>query len=313
MYAISRESIEDNYTIRRITLINSNKPPFSIPLLLFIGIAAISLSSIFVKWSSSPVSVIAMYRLLMTNLCLLPFLYTYRDEIAQIKPSHWSKLIISGAALGFHFLFWMGSLRLTTVASSTAILTLEPILVMAGSLWLFHQKITRAALLSMITAIIGAILIGWGDFRFSDAALQGDLLSLLGTLAIVIHILLGKSLRAHMSAFVYSFFVFLFAGIVLAIENLIEGYSFTAYPPKEWGIFLLLALVPTVFGHYIFNWLLRYMKATSVSMTVLGEPLGASILAYFILGEMITLLQAAAGCILLIGVAFFIRNNKTVL
>jgi drug/metabolite transporter (DMT)-like permease len=294
-------------------LLHSNKPAVPIPLLLFIGIAAISLSAIFVKWSASPVSVIAMYRLLMTNVILLPFLYIHRQEIALIKPADWSKLVISGVCLGFHFLFWMGSLRLTTVASSTAILTLEPIFVMGGSLWLFHQKITRAALLSMITAIMGAILIGWGDFRFSDAALQGDLLSMLGTLAIVVHIMLGKSLRANMSAFVYSFCVFLFAGIVLAIDNLIAGYSFTAYPLKEWGIYLLLALIPTLLGHYLFNWLLRYMKATSVSMTVLGEPIGATILAYFLLGETITLLQVTAGGILLIGVAFFIRNNKPVL
>jgi drug/metabolite transporter (DMT)-like permease len=292
-------------------LIKSNQTAIPIPLLIFIGIVAISLSSIFVKWSSSPISVIAMYRLLITSACMLPFLVFHRQEIARMEPALWIKLVISGVALGFHFLFWMGSLRLTTVASSTAILTLEPIFVMVGSLWFFKQRIIRTALISMIIAITGAILIGWGDFRFSGTALQGDLLSLLGTLTIVIHLLIGKSLRVYMSAFVYSFFVFLFAGILLAVYNLIEGYSFTDYPLKEWGIFLLLALIPTVFGHYLFNWLLRYMKVTSVSMTVLGEPLGATILAYFILGETITLLQVASGSILLIGVALFIRSNKT--
>jgi drug/metabolite transporter (DMT)-like permease len=253
----------------------------------------------------------AMYRLLIMNVCMLPFLAFHRHEITRIASLDWVKLIISGVVLGLHFLFWMESLRWTSVASSTTILTLEPIFVMLSSLWLFRQKITRAALFSMIIAIIGASLIGWGDFSFSGTALQGDLLSLLGTLAIVIHMLVGKSLRAHMSAFVYSFFVFLFAGLILAFHNIVQGYSFTAYPPKEWGIFLLLALVPTLLGHYLFNWLLKYMNATSVSMTVLGEPIGATILAYFILGEKITLLQMIAGSILLIGVALFIRSNKS--
>jgi drug/metabolite transporter (DMT)-like permease len=290
----------------------ADKPAIPIPILLFIGIVAISFSSIFVRWSSAPVAVIAMYRLLFTCAGMLPFLFTYRQEWMRISASDWLKLFISGAALGLHFLFWMASLRYTSVASSTAILTLEPVFVMLGSFWLFRQRLRSAAVLSMIVAIFGAILIGWGDFRFSGTALQGDFLSLLGTLAIVIHMLLGKSMRAYMSALVYSFFVFLFAGLVLAGYNLTQGYSFTSYPANEWGIFLLLAVVPTVFGHYLFNWLLKYMKATSVSMSVLGEPLGATLLAYFLLGETITTLQVFAGCILLIGVALFIRSNKPV-
>jgi drug/metabolite transporter (DMT)-like permease len=287
-----------------------DKPSVPIPILLFIGIVAISFSSIFVKWSSSPAAVIALYRLLITCVGMLPFLFAYRHEIMRIPALDWIKLIFSGLTLGFHFLFWMDSLRFTSVASSTAILTLEPIFVMLGSFWLFRQRLSRAALFSMIVAICGAILIGWGDLQFSGTALKGDFLSLLGTLAVVIHMLLGKSLRAHTSAFVYSFFVFLFAAIILAVYTFYQGYSFTNYPAKEWGIFLLLAIVPTIFGHYLFNWLLKYMKATSVSMSVLGEPLGATILAYYILGETITTIQIAAGGMLLIGVAMFIRSNK---
>lgn len=289
--------------------LNRNKIP--IPLLLFVGIIAISFSSIFVKWSSSPVSVMAMYRLWITNAIMLPFCFKYAPEIKQINLMVWTKLSLSGVALGLHFLFWMGSLRFTTVASSTAILTLEPIFVMLGSIWLFRQHTSRAALISMIIAIIGAIVIGWGDFRFSGEALEGDLLSLIGTITVAGHMLLGKKLREHVSAYVYSFFVFLFAGSVLAVYNIGMGYSFTGYEWNDWGNFLLLAIVPTVFGHYLFNWLLQYMKATSVSMTVLGEPLGATILAYFLLGEMITYVQMGAGVLLLIGVALFIRSNES--
>lgn len=252
-----------------------------------------------------------MYRLLIITACLLPFLIFQRVEITRISIRSWFQLLVSGVALGLHFLFWMGSLRFTSVASSTAILTLEPIFVMLGSLWIFQQKITQRAMLSMIIAVIGASLMGWGDFRFSGTALQGDLLSLLGTLVIVIHMLIGKNLRVHMSAFVYSFFVFLFAGLILAFYNLTQGYSFTAYPARDWGVFVLLALIPTLCGHYLFNWLLKYMNATSVSMSILGEPIGATILAYYILGENISLIQVAAGGILLIGVAFFIRSNRS--
>jgi len=287
---------------------NKTKVPISI--FLLIGIIAISFSAIFVRWSDAPASVIAMYRLLMTNALMLPFLWNYRKEITRIRLRDWLRTAISGISLGLHFLFWMDSLYFTTVASSTAILTLEPIFVLLGAFLLYGHRTSRTALIAMCIAIVGAICIGWGDFQFSGKALKGDLLSLVGTIAVALHMLLGKSLREHISAFVYSFFVFLFAGLVLAVTNVFTGVSFIAYPAKEWGIFLLLAIVPTVFGHYVFNWLLKYMKASSVSMTVLGEPLGATLLAYFLLGETITTIQMLAGCLLLVGVGMFLRSNE---
>ncbi|MZQ87273.1 EamA family transporter [Paenibacillus sp. 5J-6] len=287
-----------------------NRTKVPIPVFLLIGIIAISFSAIFVRWSDAPAAVTAMYRLLMTNVLMLPFLWNYRSEITSIRLRDWLRTAASGIALGLHFLFWMDSLRFTTVASSTAILTLEPIFVLVGAFLFYGQKTSRAAVMAMCVAIVGAVFIGWGDFQFSGAALKGDFLSLIGTVAVALHMLWGKGLRERISAFVYSFFVFLFAGLVLAITNVITGTSFTAYPAKEWGVFLLLAIIPTVFGHYVFNWLLKYMKASSVSMTVLGEPLGASILAYFLLGEKITSIQLLAGCLLLVGVGLFLRSNE---
>ncbi|WNQ10069.1 DMT family transporter [Paenibacillus aurantius] len=284
--------------------------PIPLWLLLLIGIVAISFSSIFIRWSDAPVSVIAMYRLLLTNLLMLPFLGRNWPEIRSISARDGLRLALSGLMLGLHFLFWMGSLRATTVASSTAIMALEPILVMLGSFWLYRHRTHPLAAAGMMIAIAGAALIGWGDFGLSVQALKGDLLSFLGTVAVALHMLIGKSLRSRINAFVYSFTVFASAAGVLAVYNASAGYSFTAYAPKEWGIFLMLAVVPTLFGHYLFNWLLQYMNATSVSMTVLGEPLGAGLLAYLLLNEAVTGLQAAAAGLLLFGVWLFIRAER---
>lgn len=111
----------------------AHKPSFSFELLYIIGIIAISFSSIFVRWSEAEVSVIAMYRLYLTNLIMLPLVWKYRTELFSLTRKQWMLILWSGIALGLHFLLWMGSLRLTTVASSTVIMTLEPILVMLGS------------------------------------------------------------------------------------------------------------------------------------------------------------------------------------
>lgn len=147
----------------------------------------------------------------------MPWLFSHLDEIKRIQWMDWIKLALSGAALGLHFVLWVGSLRYTNVASSTALLTLEAIFVMIGCYWIFGQKANRIAIASMATAICWAVWIGWGDFRFSGTALLGDLLSILGALTVAGHMLLGKRLRAYTSAFVYSFIVFIFAGFVLVL------------------------------------------------------------------------------------------------
>lgn len=286
------------------------KPLGKHEILYVFGIIAISFSSIFIRWSHTDVSVIGMYRMLLSNLLLLPLLWRYRGELCQLNARQWSGLLFSGLMLGLHLLLWMSSLRLTTVASSTVILTLEPILVMLGSFILFKTKINKPMVIGIVLALIGSIAIGSGDFALSRQAVTGDLLSLLGTVAIAVHMLAGKQLLHHMSAFVYNFIVFLVAGMAMAVYNLITGIPFTGYAPREWGIFLLLAIVPTLFGHYLFNWLMKYLSASVVSMAVLGEPVFASLLAWLLLKESLSPLQLSAGVLILLGVWIFIRYGK---
>ncbi|MBN3526900.1 DMT family transporter [Paenibacillus apiarius] len=278
--------------------------------LLVIGMIAISFSAILVKWSAAPAPVIGMYRLLLTNLLLLPWVWSYRAEWRSIQRRDWFRLMMSGFFLGLHFLLWMESLRHTTVASSTALLTLEPILVMAGSFWLFKQRTTTRAIFGVAVSLFGVILIGWGDLKMSGQALYGDLLSVLGTIAVVAHMLLGQDLRQRVSSYAYNFTVFLVAGACLAAYNLSAGYAMTGYGAQEWVLFSAMAIIPTVLGHMLFNWLLKYMNATSISMAVLGEPVGASILAWVLLGEAMNPLQMAACLLLIFGVWLFLVNDR---
>ncbi|MDO7907729.1 DMT family transporter [Paenibacillus sp. JX-17] len=286
------------------------KSSHTFELLYIIGIIAISFSSIFIKWSTAEVSVVAMYRLYLTNLLMLPLAWRYRNELFHLSARQWSMLAWSGIALGLHFLLWMASLRLTTVASSTVFLSLEPILVMLGSYFFFRTKTNRMMIIGMGMAILGSLAIASGDFKLSGQALTGDVLSILGTVAVSVHMLIGKHLREQLSAFVYNFWVFMIAATSLALYNIVQGYPFTGYAPREWGIFLLLAIVPTLFGHYLFNWLLKYINAAAVSMAVLGEPVFSSLLAWMLLGEKLTPLQFGAGAFILAGVWLFIRYGR---
>ncbi|MDT3426331.1 drug/metabolite transporter (DMT)-like permease [Paenibacillus forsythiae] len=285
---------------------NTKKPPIPVPLLMLTGIVAISFSAIFIKWSSAPASVQGMYRLLFTSLLMVPFVRPYSGAASALSLKDWLLLTASGCMLALHFLLWMGSLEYTSVASSTMIMALEPVFIMIGSYILYKERSAAAAIAGLGVAIAGVVLIGWGDIGLSSDNLKGDLLSIFGTVAVAVHLLIGKKLVVRMPSYLYSLFVFIIAAAVFALYNLAAGIAFFDYPPGEWGIFTLLAIVPTVFGHILFNWLLQYTSATTVSMNILGEPVGACILAYLLLGERLSGQQWFGGVLVLGGLAFYL-------
>lgn len=204
----------------------------------------------------------------------------------------------------------MDSLKHTTVASSMILTTLEPVFVMIGAYFLFKEKTSPIGLLSVCLAITGSIIIASGDIGLSSTALYGDFLSILGTLAVAIHMLAGQNLCRKIPPSIYSTFVFLIGGTILLFYNLANNVSLVHYTKNDWIIFLLLAFIPNIFGHVLFNWLLKYVDATTISMSILGEPIGAIILAYLLLGEGITLLQTIGGVLAIFGVGIFLKTKS---
>ncbi|WNS80473.1 DMT family transporter [Domibacillus sp. DTU_2020_1001157_1_SI_ALB_TIR_016] len=281
----------------------------SIGLPLFIAIVAISFSAIFVKWSDAPASILSMYRMILASFFLLPIVWRKRSEFERIQRKDWMLLILSGLFLAFHFVLWFGSLKLTTVASSTIILALQPLVSLAGGFLLFRERTNAAALATMGIAIIGAVMIGWGDFGLSREAILGDLLSFLSVIAVVGYLLIGQQTVRKVSHWIYSFCVFSFAALFLFLFNLAASTQITGYSKHEWGIFLLLAIVPTI-AHVINNWLMNYVNATTISMSILGEPVGATLLAVLLLNERLTSWQITGGIFILAGVFFFLLKQQ---
>lgn len=281
----------------------------SIALPLVISIIAISFSAIIVKWSNAPAAILSMYRMIFAAALMLPFILPRKKEFLSIKRRDWFFLCTSGFFLGLHFVLWFGSLKLTTVASSTIIIALQPMVSLLGGFLIFRERTTMSAILTMCGAIVGALMIGWGDIGHSKEAILGDILSFLSVIAVVCYLLIGQQAVRKISHWIYSFCVFGFAGLFLILFNLLQQTPFIGYPVKEWGIFLLLAIIPTM-SHVINNWLLTYVNATTISMSILGEPVGATILAVWLLGEKVTLLQMLGGLLVLLGVFFFLMQQR---
>jgi drug/metabolite transporter (DMT)-like permease len=289
-------------------MLERKNPP--IPVFFAIAIVAISFAAIFVKMANTSPSITSMYRMWLSSFILLPFVWNKKSEIVKIEKKTWLGLFFSGVFLSLHFVLWFYSLEYTSVASSTMILATQPIISLLLGFLLYKERTTTSSVISMCVAIFGVGFIGFGDIGFSDKALFGDFLSFLCVIAVAAYLLFGQNIVKGLSHWVYSFFVFLFSAVTLTIYNVLAGYKLLGYNLYDWKIFILLAIIPTV-AHVINNWLLNYVNATTISMSILGEPVGASILAYFFLNEVLSMTQMIGGVFVLIGVWSFLMRQRT--
>ncbi|MHC0038491.1 DMT family transporter [Pseudoneobacillus sp. C159] len=278
---------------------------------LAVGVISVSTSAIFVKFSNSPSGVIAFYRLFLSVLLLLPlFLTRYVSELKLITKKDWVYSMIAGIFLALHFILWFESLNYTSVASSTVLVTLQPVFAFIGTYFIFKEKISVMTILSGFIAIIGSVIISWGDFRISGQALWGDLLALVACALVTIYLMFGQSVRKRLSLITYTFIVYSFSSITLFIYVLIRNEPFIPSQSGDWTYFFLLALIPTLLGHSLFNWTLKWISTSTISMAILFEPVGAIILAYYLLDEGLILSQIIGGIVVIGGIALFVMDER---
>lgn len=213
-------------------------------------------------------------------------------------------LLLSGLALAAHFAAWITSLSLTTVSSSVILVTINPIFVGLASHFILREPVSWRKALAIGLALTGTVIVALGDFSLSGKALLGDLLAIAGALAVSCYLLLGRLLRRRLSTLAYVWPCYSIAGSVLLLICLLTAQPLFGYSFNTYLLLVLLAVVPQIIGHSAFNWALAYFTPVFVTVAILGEPIGASVLAFFILREIpptINLLGAAftlAGIIL---------------
>ncbi|CAN7244997.1 DMT family transporter [Rossellomorea sp. LjRoot5] len=280
-------------------------------LILAIGVISVSTSAILVKVSSAPSGILAFYRLFFTVLIMSPvFFLKYVKELKLITLRDWMFSILAGVFLAFHFILWFESLHYTSVASSTVLVTLQPLFAFIGAYLFFQEKLTAKALLSAVLAVVGSFIISWGDFRISGSALWGDILALIACALITGYLLFGQTIRKRLSLMTYTYLVYVISSIVLLLYVLFRSESLGPYPKEDWIYFLLLAIIPTLLGHTLFNWSLKWLSTSTISVAILFEPIGASLLAYWLLGEKVLMTQVMGGMVIMTGVTLFLIEER---
>ncbi len=280
----------------------------SLLLLIPIGILAVSTASIFIKLCDAPALIIATYRMVFASLILFPYaLYKRTGKPWGRKEIGW--LLLSGFFLSLHFAFWIASLKYTSVASSVVLVTTHPIFVGIGARLFLKERMGFYLIFGIILSVLGSALISYGDMSLSEKALMGDGLALLGALTASGYFLVGRKMRKSQDLFSYILPVYSTAALALIVFSLAFQESFFGYSSSTYLYLLLLALVPQLIGHTTFNWALKYLPASMVAITILGEPVGSTILAYLILGEGLTPLKMIGGILILAGILIALRKK----
>lgn len=303
-------------------------PKFPPKLVLLVGILAVSTAAIFIRLAQAeaPSLVVAALRLAFAALLLSPWVLVTRwREIKALQRRDALILVLSGFFLALHFATWITSLEFTSVASSVVLVATTPLWVAAASPLLLKEKPDRILFTGMLLALAGSTIAGLAEncqfsmdgisCHFEGSLLQGgamigNLLALAGAVLAAAYLIIGRKMRTRLDMLVYIYVVYGSAAIFLLAGVLLSGYPLTGYSARLYGFTLLLALVPQIIGHSTYNWALAYLPATFVSVSLLGEPIGTIILAYFILHESPTPLEVIGGGLILAGIYLASRTRK---
>jgi len=297
-------------------------PKARVSLAILFAVLTVSSSSIFIRFAqhSAPSLVIAALRLIFAALLLAPIALTkYLAELKNLLQREILLALASGFFLALHFAAWTSSLEFTKVASSVVFVSTGPLWVAILSPIFLNERLAPGALLGLGLALLGGTVIALSDAcTLADGGLRcatlstllegramlGNGLALLGAVTVSGYLIIGRKLRVTMSLIPYIFIVYSMSALVLIVIMFAARESPFGFPAQTYAWIFLLALFPQLIGHSTYNWALKYISASLVAVTTLVEPIGAAILALFILNELPSITVIFGGVLILIGVYF---------
>jgi len=293
-------------------------PSLLVPILI-VGVLAMSSASILIRFarlSSAPSLVIAAYRLTTATLVLtIPVLSRRNLRELAVVPRHTLWLVVlSGGFLALHFAAWITSLDHTSVMSSVVLVTTTPIWIALAAPFLLGEHTGRSTWIGMLVAIAGGIFIGLSDAAGESPLTRwGDLLALAGAIFGACYLMIGRFAQRAMTLVLYLWLVYGIAAIFLVAWCVVAGLPLLSYSLPTIALMVAVGLLPQLIGHSAANYALRHVPASLVGVITLGEPIGSTILAVLLLNEQPLPLQLFGAILILLGIAFSISRQESML
>ena len=292
----------------------AERPRFAPGLVLLASVLAISWAAPLVRLTDAPAIAISFWRLAFSMVFIAGVLTARREwgELKRLTSREWGIAALAGAFLAGHFVTWIASVSLTSVAASVALVSTQPVWVaLFGALWLRERPSARQWL-GIAVAVLGAAWIGWGDVAGGPDPVRGDTLALFGALFVAAYYVIGRGLRRGISLWPYVAVVYGAATVTLLLAMQVGDVPIaTAYDGGDWLVFLALAAGPMMIGHTGQNWALRYLPAYVVNLSLLGEPVGATLIAWMLprVAEVPPPQAIVGGALILAGIALGMRRR----
>ncbi len=294
-------------------MIKHDNPKFPINpiIVLTIGILGVSTGSIFARLADAPALVTAAYRVGLASLILIPLAaWKARDELRNLSFHDIRLAIVSGFFLALHFASWISSLDYTAIANSVVLVNTIPLWVGLLTPVIAKDRLTRATVISIIVSVIGGVIIGFGDFATGGQALIGDFLAVIGAICAAIYLLLGRNLRRRLSLLSYVAICYGSAALFLWLAVIALQLPVSGYSTQTVAAFWAMALVSQIIGHSSYNWALKWFSSGFVAVALLGEPIGATIMAYIIFNEGLTWTKFIGGLVILSAIYIAATGEK---
>ena len=279
-------------------------------LVLILAVLAVTYAGPAIRFTTAPAVAIAFWRLALVLPVTLAF--SLRESRRSLDRSTLPLMVLSGLLLAVHFWTWIASLRFTTVASSVLLVNLRPVIVWAiAAAWLHEQPGLRERW-GIALAVLGATLIGVGDARLSLGAVGGDLLALAGAVAAAGYSVIGRRVRRTVEVWSYVTTVYGVAALALGVIATLGRSPLTGFASRDWAVFGALAAGPMLVGHTGMNYALKHFRATTVNVAGLGEPVGATLIAWLVpaIHEVPPLTALAGGLMVLAGIGLSFTERR---
>ena len=285
--------------------------PISPLFILLIGIFGVSTGSIFARLADAPALVTAAYRVGLASLILVPLAaWKAWDELRGLSFHDIRLAVLSGFFLALHFATWISSLDYTAIANSVVLVNTIPLWVGLFTPLIAKDRLARATRISIIVSVAGGVIIGFGDFATGGLALLGDLLAVSGAICAAVYLLIGRNLRRKLSLISYVALCYGSAAIFLWLVVLGLKLPLTGYSTQTVAAFWAMALISQIMGHSSYNWALKWFSAGFVAVALLGEPIGATLMAYFIFDEGLTWSKFIGGLFILSAIYLAATGEK---
>jgi drug/metabolite transporter (DMT)-like permease len=274
-------------------------------------LVSISTSSIIARFLPDVSSiVIALWRLVFASVAV--WLYSFFKPQNKIKKQNILPFFLSGFLLGLHFVCFYQAVKLTSIANATLLGITAPMFTLLIERFVFKRKFKKIVLIGFIVTLFGTIIITGLNLTLTDASELGKLYGLAAALCIALVYLLAKKIRIDSSTVSYTRLLYLIAAMLLFVIATANGENIFELNKSDFLWLLALGLIPTILGHNLLYYGIKFTSPTIIASVPLGEPVIASILAWMLFFEKVPFITLAGGILILYGVYLIIVNSPRV-